>query len=220
MLPRMPTNRLLRALLLAALALAATAVPAAAKSHTLSPGSKGAAVKALQTYLARDGYLPWSAVNGRYDYRTTQAVMAFQGWSRMLRTGIASRRVLSAIQKADRPVPSSRWHGARIEVHVDRQVLLLVNAGNQVVRAIHVSTGAGGKTPLGDFHVLSKALMSWSNPFHVWLPWASYFHGGFALHSYPDVPGYPASHGCIRMPAPEAPVVYRFDRVGMPVHVH
>jgi lipoprotein-anchoring transpeptidase ErfK/SrfK len=220
MLFRMPFRPPLRLALLSLLALAVTAAPAAARTRPLTIGSKGAAVRALQTYLARDGYLPWSAVNGRYDYRTSQAVMAFQGWSRMTRTGVAGSHVIHAIQSADRPTPWSRYHGIRLEVHVSQQVLLLVNASNQVVRAIHVSTGASNKTPIGDFHVLSKALMSWSNPFHVWLPWASYFHDGFALHSYPDVPGFPASHGCIRLPAPEAPVVYAFDSVGMPVHVH
>jgi lipoprotein-anchoring transpeptidase ErfK/SrfK len=47
-------------------------------------------------------------------------------------------------------------------------------------------------------------------PFSVWLPYASYFNQGIAFHEYPDVPSYPASHGCVRAPAPEAKEVYRF----------
>ncbi len=31
------------------------------------------------------------------------------------------------------------------------------------------------------------------------MPYCMYFHGGFALHGSPELPGYPASHGCIRM---------------------
>ncbi len=27
-----------------------------------------------------------------------------------------------------------------------------------------------------------------------------YFKGGFAIHGAPSVPGYPASHGCVRIP--------------------
>jgi len=26
-----------------------------------------------------------------------------------------------------------------------------------------------------------------------------FFHGGFALHGSPSVPGYNASHGCVRL---------------------
>ena len=78
---------------------------------------------------------------------------------------------------------------------------------------------AFGKTPAGNFSVYSKATMSWSKPFKTWLPFASYFIGGYALHEYPVVPGYPASHGCVRMPSTEAKRVYAYATVGMPVFV-
>ena len=56
-------------------------------------------------------------------------------------------------------------------------------------------------------------------PFQTWLPYASYFNRGIAFHEYPDVPTYPASHGCVRVPAPEAPCVYRFAKLGTAVVV-
>lgn len=31
------------------------------------------------------------------------------------------------------------------------------------------------------------------------MPYCMFFHGGFALHGSPEVPGYNASHGCVRM---------------------
>jgi hypothetical protein len=31
------------------------------------------------------------------------------------------------------------------------------------------------------------------------MPWCMYFHKGFALHGSDDMPGYRASHGCVRM---------------------
>ena len=65
-----------------------------------------------------------------------------------------------------------------------------------------------------------KELKSWSVPFQVWLPYASYFNNGIAFHEYPDVPVYPASHGCVRVPAPEAPGVYRFAKLGTTVIVY
>ena len=62
--------------------------------------------------------------------------------------------------------------------------------------------------------------MSWSRPFSSWMPYASYFTGGFAFHEYPDVPGYPASHGCVRIAAPFAPYLYEFASYGTPVHMY
>ena len=57
-------------------------------------------------------------------------------------------------------------------------------------------------------------------PYQVWLPWASYFNGGIAFHEYPDVPPQPASHGCVRIPAPEAQGLYAFAAIGTPVSVY
>ena len=109
--------------------------------------------------------------------------------------------------------------GRLVEVYRDLGVLLLVENG-QVVRAVHTSTGFGGRTPAGTFHVYRKEQLSWSVPFKVWMPWASYFTGGIAMHSYPIVPSYPASHGCVRLPAPEAQRVYAFAGQGTPVYVY
>jgi lipoprotein-anchoring transpeptidase ErfK/SrfK len=39
------------------------------------------------------------------------------------------------------------------------------------------------------------------------------------MHEYPDVPAYPASHGCVRLPAGEAQRVYGFAEIETPVHV-
>ena len=50
-------------------------------------------------------------------------------------------------------------------------------------------------------------------------PDAAYFRGGIARHQSPDVPSYPASHGCVRLPDGEADRVYRFVDVGTPVVV-
>lgn len=36
------------------------------------------------------------------------------------------------------------------------------------------------------------------------MPYCMFFHGGFALHGSYDVPGYNASHGCVRLFIPDA----------------
>jgi L,D-transpeptidase catalytic domain/Putative peptidoglycan binding domain len=180
-------------------------------------GSRGADVRRLKAELARLRFLPPGSRGARFDERTWHAVVALQGWRGLARTGVVDRRTWRALALAPAPRP---WARLRRGVLIDtaRQVMLLVEGG-RTVRAIHVSTGAYGRTPRGRFAVYRKETLSWSVPFGVWMPYASYFHGGFAMHAYPSVPSYPASHGCVRIPPVEAPGVYSFARYGTPVWV-
>lgn len=175
-------------------------------------------VRGLQVRLWTLGFLDRSDVTGALDYRTTQALFAFQGWEGLAKTGTVTGRTQVALFKATRPRPRSRGPGRRLEIHRERGVLLVVEDG-EVVRAVHTSTGAGGITPAGSFRVYRKERMSWSVPFQVWMPYAAYFRGGIATHEYPIVPPYPASRGCVRLPAGEAERVYRFVEIGTPVVV-
>jgi hypothetical protein len=162
-------------------------------------------------------YLERSDITGTLDYLTEQALLAFQGWENLDRTGTVTGQTQVALVAASRPEPSARRVGRRVEIYRDRGVLLMVDNGD-VVRAVHTSTG-GGLTPAGSFRVYVKALLSWSVPFEVWMPYAAYFTGGIATHQSPYVPSYPASHGCVRLPEGEAERVYRFVEVGTPVVV-
>lgn len=184
---------------------------------TLQSGDTGPEVRLLQKRLIALNYLPSGTASGVYDYRTYHAVVAFQGWEQLGRDGSAGPVVWRRLEKARAPKP---WGGMKngLELDRDRQVLFLVRNG-KVVRAIHVSSGAGGITPPGRFSVFRKETYSYSVPFKVWLPWASYFTGGIAFHEYPSVPTYAASHGCVRVPSPEARIVYEFATYGSAVWV-
>ncbi len=173
---------------------------------------------ALQRRLVQLKYLSPGVVNGRLDYRTSQALVAFQAWEGLPRTGEANLATRRRATVAKIPAPRVASQSRRIEVNRFKGVALLIERG-RVVRAVHVSTGAGGKTPRGTFHVFRKERMSWSRPFSVFLPYASYFSGGFAFHEYPNVPAYSASHGCIRIGYPEAPGVYAFAAFGTLVSI-
>lgn len=193
-----------------AIASASPSEPRAAA--VLRVGSRGPDVRALQSTLARLTYLPSSGVDGAFGTQTWHAVVAFQGWSGLSLDGIVGARTRAALSNARRPTPWSTATG--LEVHISQQVLLVVSSG-RVQRAIHVSTGAHGRTPLGHFRILSRYRMSWSVQFHVWMPLAQYFYRGYAIHQFSDVPAYPASHGCIRVPATDAPTVWQFGRIGL-----
>jgi hypothetical protein len=178
-----------------------------------------AGVRRLQRALAALGYLPRSGVDGRMGDQTRFAVVAFQKWERLHADGIVGPRTKAALETAVRPVPRTRGAGRRVEVLLDRQLALYVVDG-RVERTLTVSTGAAGDaTPAGRFSVLRKERESWSIPYQVWLPWASYFVGGVAFHESDDVPARRASHGCVRVPRYDAKWLYRHLPVGTRVTV-
>jgi lipoprotein-anchoring transpeptidase ErfK/SrfK len=183
-------------------------------------GAKSLSTRKIQKRLAHLRYLPHKAVDGVAGYRTQQAVMAFQASEGLERDGIVGPATTAALADAHRPRPGRKGPSRRIEVYRDKGVALLIEHGD-LRRAIHVSAGAPGTpTPAGRYEVFRKELRSWSVPFQVWLPLASYFNQGIAFHEYPDVPPYPASHGCVRVPAPEAQGVYDFASIGTAVVVY
>ena len=183
-------------------------------------GARSSGTRYVQKRLAKLKYLPKSAVDGVAGYRTQQAVLAFQAWQGLGRDGVAGPITTGALKDAKRPRPRKAGPARRIEVYRDKGVILLIR-DNKLKRAIHVSSGKPGyTTPSGSYSVFRKEIKSWSVPFSTWLPYASYFNQGIAFHEYPDVPAYPASHGCVRVPSPEAKFVYRYAKIGTAVVVY
>ena len=180
-------------------------------------GDHGPGVRSLQKDLAQLGYTLPAYVSGSYDDATWQAVVAFQGYTRIPRNGVAGAVTLAQIMRADRPVPRYANRPRHIEVDISRQIVMLVNGKGFVEHTIHTSTGATNNTPDGNFSIIRKEINSWDILFKFWLPYASYFYSGFAFHEYPDVPEYPASHGCVRLQHAYAPTVWYFATMGTPV---
>ena len=172
----------------------------------------------LQQRLLDLGFMTSAGLTGIVDVQTSTALIGFQKWSNLERDGALGATTVEALLRATRPVPALQAPGRRIEVQVRRQVALLIE-NNRVVRVVHISSGTGGKTPFGSFHIARKERYSWSVPFSVWLPWASYFSGGIAFHEYPSVPTYAASHGCVRVTHYDAPMLFAFAEMGTRVDV-
>lgn len=172
----------------------------------------------LQQLLVDLGFMAPSGLTGTVDAQTSTAVLGFQKWAGLPRDGVLGQSTVAALSRATRPEPALRKPGRRIEVQVGRQLALLIQ-DDRVVRSVHISSGAGGATPLGSFRVFRKERYSWSVPFKVWLPWASYFVGGVALHEFGSVPTYAASHGCVRVNRYDASLLYEFAVPGTAVDV-
>jgi hypothetical protein len=178
------------------------------------------AVRSVQDQLIALGYLLPGDSDGRFGPATQNAILAFQKWEHLGRTGLLDSQTKSRLAIASHPTPISKGAaGKRAEVLLDRQVALLIK-DNHVVRTIAVSTGkASTPTPPGNYRVYAKIPRWWSTPFREWLPWALPFVGGIAFHELQDVPAYPASHGCVRQSYTVARWTYNFATVGMPVKV-
>ena len=177
-----------------------------------------ATTRDLQQQLVDLGFMAPSGRTGTIDSQTSTALLGFQKWAGLGRDGAFGSATVEALQRATRPEPARRAPGRRIEVQLRRQLALLID-DNRVVRAVHISSGAGGKTPTGSFRIYRKELNSWSVPFKVWLPWASYFTGGIAFHEFYPVPTYAVSHGCVRVTSLDAPMLFGFAAMGTPVDV-
>lgn len=177
-------------------------------------------VKALQQRLIQLGYMIHGDDDGRFGPATQNAILGFQKWERLLRTGLMDAKTNTRLGTATRPVPITQGGaGKRAEILLDRQVALLI-IGDVVIRAISVSSGKPSTpTPPGSFRVYAKIPRWWSTPFREWLPWALPLVGGIAFHQYSDVPAYPASHGCVRQLYSVARWTYNFAFVGMSVKV-
>ncbi|HEY0131749.1 MAG TPA: L,D-transpeptidase family protein [Allosphingosinicella sp.] len=96
-----------------------------------------------------------------------------------------------------------------------------VYRGGTLIGVTTVSTGKPGhRTPTGRFDILQKRPRHFSNlynnapmPFMQRLTW-----GGIALHAG-QIPGRPASHGCVRLPLEFARNLFSVTRVGGSVHI-
>ncbi|MBX9591411.1 MAG: L,D-transpeptidase family protein [Hyphomonadaceae bacterium] len=105
-------------------------------------------------------------------------------------------------------------------VALNSQRVTVYSARGKMLEA-PVSTGKPGyETPAGVYSILQKRRDHYSNlyndaemPFMQRLTWS-----GIALHAG-DLPGYPASHGCIRMPYEFAAQLFETTKRGMRVVV-
>jgi lipoprotein-anchoring transpeptidase ErfK/SrfK len=132
-------------------------------------------------------------------------------------------------------------------VSIPRQRVYLM-VGNEIGIDSPISSGkAGHETPTGNFTVLEKDPDHRSSLYGAFcdsknrivragvslhidsapsgthfigapMLWFCRFHDAVGMH-VGILPGYPASHGCVRLPAEIAPLIYNNVKVGTPVQV-
>ena len=135
----------------------------------------------------------------------------------------------------------------RVEISISKQRAYLLVNGERAIDSPISSGKNAGMTPRGDFKVLEKDPEHHSNIYGNFVdsrgrvvrsgvsmridsaPSGTRFTGAPMRYfmRFADavgmhvgiLPGYPASHGCVRMPAEIAPLFYKSVKVGTPVTV-
>lgn len=215
---------------------AVVTLPALPLYPVLGPGSPAELVGPYEQRLADLRFDP-GAVDGVYDQATTYAVHALQKIAGIDRNGRISVAEKAALETFQYPLPlHPEAEPNRTEIDVTKQVLTLYE--NYQVRLISTTSTASGEnycyntpkaaptrrvcevaaTPSGRYTYYfyydgwhKGDLGALYNPF--------YFNKGIAVHGYEDVPPYPASHGCSRIPMHIAEYFHTLVTMDAPVYV-
>lgn len=180
----------------------------------LSEGSKGMVVRLLERRLRTLKYY-LTGVNARFDQRTGDAVLAFHKVQGMARSKTVSLRTWRRLTRPRRPSPMSTAPRFHVEIDQTKQVLYVVRRG-KISEIVHTSTGRNNWTRDGLFRVHRK--IAGYSPGRLYYP--SYFDGNRAVHGWPSVPTYPASHGCSRVPNWTAIHLHDIMPIGTVVRVY
>ena len=156
-----------------------------------------------------------AAADGSYGLTTQQAVMAFQKWNGMPRSGKLDAATAQRLSFPNCPPTQGRNGNDLLEVDKGRQLAFFVKGG-KLLWVVNTSTGGGyyyeavdenNGNPISDYAITTNGT------FHIYrvsdepaykgslgtLYRPRFVVGGIAMHGYPNVPNYPASHGCIRV---------------------
>ena len=184
--------------------------------NVMQPVLGGSITRLFQKGLARMKYAV--SRTGVFDDATARAVMAYRKVNGMPRSYSASESIVRRVLAGKGAFkPKYPGDGRHVEADISRQVLALVNRRGRVHRVYHTSTGAPATpTVIGRFRVYRKSIGTNA----VGMVHSSYFIRGYAIHGYPSVPAYNASHGCLRVPIPNAWSIYEWVRMGSVVRVY
>lgn len=193
--------------------------------HDLGPGNIGDSVIALQDRLRALAFDPGPS-DGVFGPATERSVWAFEKFildhSPAGATGVVTADVWRRMNDAIEVRPRRAGGGAHLEVLLPQQVAVLyVDDAPQLIT--HISSGSGEQwcdvvtvdnddgtqsetgvcgsavTPGGVFH-FERRYDGWRNAKLGRLYNPVYFNYGLAVHGSSNVPKFPASHGCVRIP--------------------
>jgi peptidoglycan hydrolase-like protein with peptidoglycan-binding domain len=182
----------------------------------LGLGASGQSVRLLQSELDVLHYAV--PLTGVFDEGTGRALVAYRKMTGLERIPYAGRKVFELLERG-----AGAFHvrypgdGRHVEGDLTKQVLALIEPNGRVHSLYTMSSGKPSTpTVIGRFSVYMKTPGVNSEG----MVDSNYFIRGYAIHGYAEVPTYAASHGCLRVPIPDAATIYAWVRQGTPVDVY
>ncbi len=180
----------------------------------LHPGQCDPVVKGFKKAMAKLGY---ASGGGRcFDGRSGREVLAYRKVNGMARTERAGKGLVAAVFEG-RGGYRVRYPaaGEHAEVPLDKQVLVL-SKGSKPFAIYPVSTGKPS-TPTVTGHYSFYRQEPGYNAEGMY--YSFYWHDGYAVHGYAEVPTYAASHGCVRTFIADQPRIYEQLHYGESIFV-
>ena len=202
----------------------------AANGNTEPAVQSATQIAEAEQILGNLGYMTENA-DGRLDFMSRHAIMAFQKVEGLKRTGVLTASLIEKMREAS--TPAAKYDGpAHVEVDLKRQVLFMVGDDGKVNLIVPISSGSGEKywdkarkrfevasTPRGEFTFNRKVNGHRKAPLGT-LYYPSYFKEGWAVHGSNSIPPKPASHGCVRVPRGADKKLFGMMPTGMKIYLY
>ncbi|MFN8216764.1 MAG: L,D-transpeptidase [Solirubrobacterales bacterium] len=181
---------------------------------SLHPGECGKVVRGFKAELAKMGYV--SGGGSCFNGRLGREVLAYRKVNDMNRSQKAGAGLVKAVYSG-----KGGYHvkypdaGEHAEVPLDKQVLVLIKNGKPF--AIYpVSTGKPSTPTITGHYTFYRREPGYNSE---GMYYSFYWHNGYAVHGYAEVPNYAASHGCVRTFIADQPRIYEQLNYGESIFV-
>jgi hypothetical protein len=181
----------------------------------LHPGECGDVVKGFKKALAKMGYV--SGGGSCFNGRLGREVLAYRKVNDKDRSQKAGAGLVKSVFGG-----KGGFHvkypeaGEHVEVSLSKQVMVLAK-GDRPFAIYPVSTGKPS-TPTITGHYSFYRQEPGLNSHGMY--YSFYWHNGYAVHGYAEVPNYAASHGCVRTFVADQPRIYEQIHYGESIFVY
>lgn len=181
---------------------------------SLHPGECSKVVKGFKKALAKMGYV--SGGGKCFNGRLGREVLAYRKVNDMNRSQKAGAGVVKKVFGGEGAYhPKYPNAGEHAEVPLSKQVLVLIKNGKPF--AIYpVSTGKPSTPTITGHYTFYRQEPGYNSE---GMYYSFYWHNGYAVHGYAEVPNYAASHGCVRTFIADQPRIYEQLHYGESIFV-
>jgi hypothetical protein len=180
----------------------------------LHPGQCDRVVKGFKKAMGKIGYA--SGGGKCFDGRAGREVLAYRKVNGMSRTERAGKGLVKDVF-GGRGGYKVRYPdaGEHAEVPLDKQVLVLTK-GDKPFAIYPVSTGKPSTPTITGHYTFYRQEPGYNAE---GMYYSFYWHNGYAVHGYAEVPDYAASHGCVRTFIADQPRIYEQLNYGESIFV-